>query len=69
MLYMTDFAIKPDLYVELKTNYGNQTIYPYCESTKTFCSMLGQTTLTEQDIKHIKSLGYDVHVVQKVKEL
>jgi hypothetical protein len=66
---MTDFATKPDIYVELKTNYGKQTIYPYCESAKSFCSLLGQTTLTEQDIQHIKSLGYDIHVVQKVKEL
>ena len=66
---MTDFAIKPDIYVELKQVYGKDTIYPYCESTKTFCDMLGQTTLTEQDIRLIKSLGYQVHVVQKVKEL
>lgn len=55
---MTDFAIKPDIHVKLKTNYGQQTIYPNCESSKTFCKMLNQKTLTPLDIKHIRELGY-----------
>lgn len=55
---MTDFAIKPDIHVKLKTNYGQQTIYPNCESSKTFCKMLNQKTLTPLDVKHIRELGY-----------
>lgn len=55
---MTDFAIKPDIHVKLKTNYGQQTIYPNCESSKTFCKMLNQKTLTPLDIKYIRELGY-----------
>jgi hypothetical protein len=57
---MTDFAIKPDIHVQVKTNYGNQTIYPNCESSKTFCRMLDQKTLTPLNIKYIRELGYKI---------
>jgi hypothetical protein len=59
---MTDFAIKPDIHVLLKTNYGNQTIYPNCESSRTFCKLLDQKTLTPLDVKYIRELGYKVVV-------
>ena len=55
---MTDFTTKPDIHVTVKTNYGNQTIYPNCESSKTFCKMLDQKTLTPLNIKYIRELGY-----------
>lgn len=57
---MTDFTTKPDIHVVVKTNYGNQTIYPNCESSKTFCRMLDQKTLTPLNIKHIRELGYQI---------
>lgn len=57
---MTDFTEKPIIHVLVKTNYGNQTIYPNCESSKTFCKLLEQKTLTPLDIKHIRELGYQV---------
>lgn len=57
---MTDFANKPDIHVLVKTNYGNQTIYPACESSKTFCRMLDQKTLTPLNIKYIRDLGYRI---------
>lgn len=59
-LHMTDFATKPDIHVLVKTNYGNQTIYPNCESSKTFCRMLDQKTLTPLNIKYIRELGYKI---------
>lgn len=59
---MTDFANKPPIHVKLKTNYGSQTIYPNCESSKTFCQMLDQQTLTPLNIRYIKELGYEVIV-------
>ena len=55
---MTDFTSKPPIHVRVKTVYGNQTIYPNCESSKTFCKMLEQKTLTPLNIKHIRELGY-----------
>lgn len=57
---MTDFTTKPDIHVVVKTNYGNQTIYPNCESSKTFCKMLDQKTLTPLNIKYIRELGYQI---------
>jgi hypothetical protein len=66
---VTDYVIKPDLYVQVKSVYGKDTVYPACESTKSFCELLSQTTLTERDIKHIKSLGFKVYVKHGVAEL
>lgn len=57
---MTDFTTKPPIHVTVKTNYGNQTIYPNCESSKTFCRMLDQKTLTPLNIKYIRELGYQI---------
>lgn len=57
---MTDFTNKPPIHVKVKTNYGNQTIYPNCESSKTFCQMLDQKTLTPLNIKYIRELGYQL---------
>lgn len=57
---MTDFTSKPPIHVIVKTNYGNQTIYPNCESSKTFCRMLDQKTLTPLNIKYIRELGYQI---------
>ena len=66
---MTDFTIKPDLYVQVKSVYGKDTVYPACDSTKSFCELLNQTTLTERDIKHIKALGFKVYRKQETVEL
>jgi hypothetical protein len=66
---VTDYVIKPDLYVQVKSVYGKDTVYPACESTKSFCELLNQTTLTERDIKYIKSMGFKVYVKHGVDEL
>lgn len=50
--------------VQVKNVYGNETIYPVCDKAKTFASMVGQKTLTRDNIEHIKKLGYSVEVVQ-----
>lgn len=57
---MTDFTEKPIIHVLVKTNYGNQTIYPNCESSKTFCKMLDQKTITPLNLKYIRELGYQI---------
>lgn len=59
---MTDFTTKPPIHVRLKTNYGQQQIYPNCESSKTFCKLLDQQTLTPLNVRYIKDLGYEVIV-------
>lgn len=53
---------KLQIVVQLKTNYGQQTIYPACDKAKTFARLLDQTTLTPLNIRVIKELGYEVVV-------
>jgi hypothetical protein len=59
---MTDFANKPEIHVIIKSIYGQDKVYPHCDSSKTFCHMLGQATLTDENIKYIKELGYTINV-------
>ncbi len=49
--------------VTIRNVYGNQTIYPSCEKAKVFAKMLGQTTLTGDDIQYIKAIGFEIEVV------
>lgn len=58
-----------NIQVQVKTIYGNKTIYPICEKAKIFASMVGQKTLTMQDVEHIKKLGYTVEVKQDITTL
>jgi hypothetical protein len=55
--------------VKIKSVYGNEMIYPVCETANIFAKMLGTKTLTSAAIKHIKQLGYTVEVVQDVQTL
>lgn len=58
-----------NIQVQVKTIYGNQTIYPICDKAKTFAKMLRQTTLTMTDVNNIKNLGFEVEVIQPVIKL
>ena len=53
---------KLQIVVRLKTNYGSQVIYPSCDRAKGFAKLLNQETLTPQNIRVIKELGYEVVV-------
>lgn len=57
------------LTVRVRTVYGNVTIYPESENARIFCKLLGQKSLTVQDIEHIKALGFTVQVTQEVVKL
>lgn len=46
--------------VEVKSNYGNEAIYPYCETAKTFADIAGTKTLTRETLKKIKRLGFRI---------
>ena len=50
--------------VRIKQVWGNDTIYPVCESAHTFADLLNQRTLTNRDIASIKKLGYTIKVKQ-----
>jgi hypothetical protein len=48
--------------IEVRTIYGNMIIYPVCEAAKTFAKIAGTKSLTEQTVKLIRELGYEVRV-------
>lgn len=48
--------------VQIKSVFGRDVIYPACEKAEGFCKLIGQKSLTDQQVKHIKDLGYQVVV-------
>ena len=48
--------------VEIKNVYGNETIYPVCDTAKTFAAIAGTKTLTRHALSLIKAMGYAVDV-------
>ena len=53
--------------VEVKEVYGNKTVYPVCETAKSFAALARTKTLTFDAIQIIKSMGYEIE--QKVQTL
>ena len=51
--------------VQIKNNYGNEAIYPVCDTGKIFLELTGTKTLSRHQIAIIKSLGYTVEVQQQ----
>lgn len=45
--------------VQIKNVYGNELVYPACETGKKFVALLGTKTFTNHHIKQIKDLGYE----------
>lgn len=48
--------------VEIKTVFGREVIYPACPQAEGFCQLIGQKSLTRDQIEQIKALGYEVQV-------
>jgi len=46
--------------VERRSVYGNEMIYPKCETAKLLAKLANHVTLTKHDISVIKQLGYEV---------
>lgn len=55
--------------VRIGRNWGNEAIYPVCESAKLFAEIAGTRTLTRSTIQTIKQLGYAVVVQANEVEL
>ena len=51
--------------VQRKNVYGNDLIYPVCDTAKTFAEIAGQKTLTTWTMIKIKQLGYSIVVEQE----
>jgi len=48
--------------VIIKNVYGNELIYPACETSHRFARLTGTKTLSRYAISVIKTLGYSVEV-------
>ena len=51
--------------VKVKQVYGKETIYPICNKAILFAKMVGQKTLTRDNLKVIKDLGYTIEQVSE----
>lgn len=51
--------------VSVRYVYGAATVYPECETAKTFASLCGTKTLTFSSLEKIRKLGYVVEVKQQ----
>ena len=47
-----------ELIIEKKSVYGNELIYPRCETSEKFACLLNVKTFNEHQIHYIKSLGF-----------
>jgi hypothetical protein len=43
--------------------YGRQVVYPVCDKAKVFAAIADTKTLTETNLRRIKKLGYEIHVI------
>lgn len=50
--------------LEVKRNYGTEHIYPVCDTATKLTALTGKRTLSHNDIKTIRALGYTITVQQ-----
>jgi hypothetical protein len=46
--------------IEVKTQCGNNVIYPACNNAETFAKLAGTKTLTKHTLELIEQLGYEI---------
>lgn len=51
-----------NIMVKIKNVYGRELVYPVCPKAKALALLAGHETLTPDDIKVIKLLGYVLEV-------
>lgn len=49
--------------VQLKTHYATDYLYPACGNARAFCAIANKQTLTNNIIKQIKKLGYEIEII------
>jgi hypothetical protein len=50
--------------IEIRSVYGNETIYPACDKARAFASIAGTKTLTRRALQDIQALGFEIVVEQ-----
>lgn len=51
--------------IQIKSVYGNETVYPVCDKAKAFAEIAGTKTLTPQALRVIERMGYQIKVQQQ----
>lgn len=46
--------------IEVKSQYGNNVIYPACNNAETFAKLAGTKTLTKNTLELVEQLGYKI---------
>lgn len=54
--------------VKIKNVYGKTLIYPACDHASLVLKLLNQKAFTEQNIKDLKNMGYEIDVVPEKLE-
>ena len=55
-----------DILITVKNVYGNEMVYPACDTARKFADLLNTKTLTPRALEIIKSLGYTVRTVVRM---
>jgi hypothetical protein len=58
-----------NIVVEIKNVYGNQSVYPVCDTAKLLAHLAGTKTFTKHALDTIKKLGYSITVAQPKIEI
>ena len=48
--------------VRIANNFGNRAVYPVCSDAQTFAELAGTKTLTDETLRLVKDLGYEVQI-------
>tara|TARA_R100001594_G_scaffold6369_1_gene18180 strand:+ start:339 stop:536 length:198 start_codon:yes stop_codon:yes gene_type:complete len=59
----THTRVNTKIRVQIRNVFGNDLIYPMCINSKRFTDLTGSKTLSRNNIKIIKELGFEVDVV------
>lgn len=54
------------IFVGVNDWYGKRTYTPKCDESRSLCELLGQKTLTENNITLLKKLGYEIKTKEEV---
>jgi len=49
-----------EITLEIRSVFGTKKAYPICNDAKLFAALVGQTTLTKDNVKKIEALGYQI---------
>ena len=60
---------KPKIQVTIKNVYGNQLIYPKCFLSMQFSKIAKTKTLSIQNLKDIKLMGFEIEIVNNDNEI